>query len=486
MSQYSFTSDFSGDRRSVVEDSEVREDPLLEASLNIFNSRPTSMIHPHTGSNSGGSRPISVVSSVVPEMQQRPVSIVSMGVVAPPPTTTPEELTWYVLSDFSEGGLYLVKGEAVDVLDSSGPKWCVCTVSDPREGYVPPELLSVTPPTPQFAPQQSVIEATTPTASTPQPLIEKPLSPTLKPQTSVEEPTTPTNSKPQPSLGKPLSPTSSTPQPSLGKPLSPTSSTSQPSLGKPLSPTSSTSQPSLGKPLSPTSSTSQPSVKEPVAPAIGGSLGDKDSSLNKPSTKPVKDVSRLQDEVRVKQPSPVKDKPAIPPKPSTVPQQSGMGGFLKELQGKFERRQKSRDQKNPGANPTPKSDPIPIPKPKSPPGQPNTAREVNTVNKQTSTAKSESVRAKVEDTQSRIYEALADFIGDEPSNIPMSVGDLVEVLDDRSVPGWWLVVPVGRGHRKEGWVPAEYLKRAEVTPPAGNSPNQREKTPSSDYGSGAQ
>ena len=408
-----------------------------------------------------------------------------MGVATPPPTSAPEELTWYVLSDFSEGGLYLVKGEAVDVLDSSGPKWCVCTVRDPREGYVPPELLSVTPPTPQFAQQQSVIEATTPTASTPQPLVEKPLSPTLEPQTSVDEPTTPTVSQPQPSLGKPLSPTSSKPQPSLGKPLSPTSSKPQPSLEKPLSPTSSKPQPSLGKPISPTSLTSPPSVKEPVATAVRESLGDKDSSLDKSSNKPVKDVSRAQDEVRVKQPSPVQGKPAIPPKPSAIPQQSGMGGFLKELHGKFERRQKSRDQK-PSVNPTPKSDPIPIPKPKSPPGQPSTARKVNTVNKQTSTAKSENVQAKIEESQSKIYEALADFIGDEPSNIPMSAGDLVEVLDDHSVPGWWLVVPVGRGPLKEGWVPAEYLKRADVLSPVGNSPNQREKTPPSDYGSGAQ
>jgi triple functional domain protein len=575
VSQYSYVSDNSGDRRSTGSfTSDIRDDVLLEASLQILSSRPTSMVHPSSpSSGSGGSRPISVVSSMLPQPQDRPTSIISGGVVAPPPSSAPEDITWFTVAEVAQGGLYLARGEAVEVLDSSGPRWYIITINDPREGFVDPAVLSNSPPTPQVTTQQSVVEATTPTVpSLPHPSLDESSTPiamemskslgggddllsrtltdpitilssvhqepvggrtpevvklgspeipadvktldvsmnepkvdqTPPVESKVDEPASPNRPiedtlsakieiEESPVVKVEIEKTAVQPPAEETPPVKVESSSAKPPIAeKPVMSTKPAVDESLvaKKPANKPPIAEKPTVRPPVAnkpagkPPVASKPAGKPPLTNKPAVK-----SPGADKPAVRSPSadkpavrsPGADKPAVGVKPLVRPKPSSLkpkaGNFLEELQGQFGRKQSPAV----GAGTTPVQT--------SPQDQLSRAEEVRRVEQpnlmEPSVDKMNDIRVVIEDPPpSKLFVALANFAGDEETNIPLCKDELVEVVDDSSAPGWWLVRPVASTNKREGWVPAEYLQRAEATPPGGNSPTPGEKTPPSGYGSG--
>lgn len=135
VSQYSFVSQLSSDRSSV------------------YSQGPPPGHLPDTLSQSSGSRPTSMIAvekrshHSTPEDLARPVSLPpAPSAISGPhqPSIVAEDITWYCIKDYrdDEAGFGLSVGEAVEVLDTSGPDWYVITVKDPQEGFVPPYVLS--------------------------------------------------------------------------------------------------------------------------------------------------------------------------------------------------------------------------------------------------------------------------------------------------------------------------------------------------------
>ena len=154
-------------------------------------SRPTSTTSasrsPHT------SRPASGVSNRGSEVPVHPPTNMAVSAPLHQPSVIAEDILWYAVEEYTgDGGFHLVAGEAVEVLDTSGPRWYVCTVNDPQEGYVPPQFLSQMPSTPQIETQPSVVEAKTPTGTG---------DPPFNPQDSFESVTTPSTAGESASLG---------------------------------------------------------------------------------------------------------------------------------------------------------------------------------------------------------------------------------------------------------------------------------------------
>jgi hypothetical protein len=191
LSQYSVSDAGAGDRRSTASrGSQVeRVSPLLPRS------RPTSTASPKLPH--GTSRPSSTISirnsDLVPPTQPPP-SQPPVSLPLHQPSMIAEDILWYAVDDYtSETGFHLPAGAAVQVLDTSGTRWYVCTVEEPEEGFVPPGCLSQAPTTPQVGTQSSVIEATTPT---------RPIGTEVMSQDSFESVTTPVNAGERASLGR--------------------------------------------------------------------------------------------------------------------------------------------------------------------------------------------------------------------------------------------------------------------------------------------
>ena len=160
-------------------------------SLQHPRSRPTSTTSasrsPHT------SRPPSGVSNRGSEVPVHPPTNVAVSAPLHQPSVIAEDILWYAVEEYTgDGGFHLVAGEAVEVLDTSGLRWYVCTVNDPQEGYVPPQFLSQMPSTPQIETQPSVVEAKTPTGTGDY---------SFNPQDSFESVTTPSTAGESASLG---------------------------------------------------------------------------------------------------------------------------------------------------------------------------------------------------------------------------------------------------------------------------------------------
>lgn len=138
VSQYSYMSQLSPDRTSVYSQGPIPE-PLPDTLSQGSGSRPTSMVAMETAS----SRPTSVVEDVT-----HPISLLPLtGIISAPlrqSSIEAENITWYCVKEYldDEAGFGLQVGEAVEVLDTSGLQWYVCTIDDPREGFVPPHFLS--------------------------------------------------------------------------------------------------------------------------------------------------------------------------------------------------------------------------------------------------------------------------------------------------------------------------------------------------------
>ena len=136
VSQYSFVSQISDDRSSV------------------YSQGPPPGPLPDTLSQSSGSRPTSMIAvekrsppRSTPEDLGRPVSLPpAPSAISGPhqPSIVAEDIIWYCIEDYRdhEAGFSLSVGEAVEVLDTSGPQWYVSTIMEPQEGFVPPDVLS--------------------------------------------------------------------------------------------------------------------------------------------------------------------------------------------------------------------------------------------------------------------------------------------------------------------------------------------------------
>ena len=137
VSQYSYVSQRSPDRTSIY--SQGPPEPPPDTLSQGSGSRPISVIAMETASP----RPTSMVENV-----PHPVSLSTLASIISAPlrqaSVEAENITWYCVKEYldNEAGFGLQVGEAVEVLDTSGPQWYVCTVEDPREGFVPPHVLS--------------------------------------------------------------------------------------------------------------------------------------------------------------------------------------------------------------------------------------------------------------------------------------------------------------------------------------------------------
>lgn len=133
VSQYTLVSQTSSNRTSVYSQSPPPADTLSLGS----GSRPTSMIA--VEKRSPRSTPEDVVRPV--SLPPAPSSISGPIHVA---SVVKKDITWYCVEEYRdhEAGFGLHVGEAVEVLDTSGPDWYVSTIEDPREGFVPPRVLS--------------------------------------------------------------------------------------------------------------------------------------------------------------------------------------------------------------------------------------------------------------------------------------------------------------------------------------------------------
>ena len=136
VSQYSFVSQISDDRSSMYSQGPP-PGPLPDALSQSSGSRPTSMIAVEKRSPPRST----------PEDLGRPVSLPpAPSAISGPhqPSIVAEDIIWYCIEDYRdhEAGFSLSVGEAVEVLDTSGPQWYVSTMKEPQEGFVPPDVLS--------------------------------------------------------------------------------------------------------------------------------------------------------------------------------------------------------------------------------------------------------------------------------------------------------------------------------------------------------
>ena len=136
VSQYSFVSQMSADRTSVYSQMTL-PGPLPDTLSQSSGSRPTSMVAVEKRS-----------PRATPEDLTRPVSLppAPSGISSPlhQPSVVAEDITWYCVEEYrdDDAGFVLHVGEAVEVFDTSGPQWYVSTSEDPREGFLPPDVLS--------------------------------------------------------------------------------------------------------------------------------------------------------------------------------------------------------------------------------------------------------------------------------------------------------------------------------------------------------
>ena len=168
---------------------------VCDTILNSFNSllnlfiggaeRPVSMVSQYSMSTQPSvvepqrtsmykEEPEEHVYDVIQQQPKPPSATPSKGVpslpIALPQPYEEENSKWYLTEDYTSNDGVFMAGEAVEVLDDSGPVWYVSTIEDPREGFLPPQILSQTSPRPVMQTQPSVIEVTTPVATPPVPI----------------------------------------------------------------------------------------------------------------------------------------------------------------------------------------------------------------------------------------------------------------------------------------------------------------------------